>query len=164
LGGVGGVVGGVGVCVGGGVSGGGGVGVWGGGGVGGVVWGGGGGWGGVGGCVGGWGGGVWWGVSAPAVARVHSRCVHALGSSLVHSQTRVQTPFTHNLVSMQIPGKILCVIMCVLGIAVYGTCVGLLSDAFQEVLERRSVRKPTTLGALGRSRASSVASVVPSTP
>lgn len=40
-----------------------------------------------------------------------------------------------------IPGKVLCVLFCIFGIALYGTCVGFLCDAFAEVLERRAARR-----------------------
>ena len=39
-----------------------------------------------------------------------------------------------------VPGKVLCVVYCTLGIALYGTAVGFLVDAFSEVLERRLTR------------------------
>ena len=39
-----------------------------------------------------------------------------------------------------VPGKVLCVVLCFVGIGLYGTCVGLVCDAFAEVLERRADR------------------------
>jgi len=43
-----------------------------------------------------------------------------------------------------IPGKVLCVVLCVVGIALYGTCIGSLCDAFAERLERRAERAAQT--------------------